>query len=70
MANKTIKMIATEGSTSVTITETFSGETSWFAIAYQFYKFLVAQGFRLDHEDVGADVESYVMSVNEDSEEW
>lgn len=69
MAKKTITMFATEGSSRVEIRETFDGATGWQAIAYQFYKFLVAQGYVLEHEDVGADVESYVGSVDE-SEEW
>ena len=67
--NKTIKMVATEGSTRVEITETFEDIVSWQAIAYQFQKFLAAQGYQVTSEDVGADVESYVGCVSEE-EQW
>lgn len=69
MAKKTITLVATEGSSRVEIRETFDGATGWQAIAYQFYKFLVAQGYRLEHKDVGAEVSDYVDSIDE-SEEW
>lgn len=69
MAKKTITLVATEGSTRVELRETFDGSLTWQAIAYQFYKFLVAQGYRLEHEDVGAEVSDYADSIDE-SEEW
>jgi hypothetical protein len=69
MANKTITMTLREGHTCVSIQETFSDTTTWNAIAYQFHKFLAGQGYILDSEDVGAEVDAYCQSVIEDFED-
>lgn len=69
MANKTITMTLREGHTCVSIQESFSDTATWNAIAYQFRKFLAAQGYVLDSEDVGADIEAYCHSVIEDFED-
>lgn len=71
MSNKIINMTITDGNTQVSIREVFSDTTPWSAIAYQFHKFLAAQGYRLEPEAVGADVDSYVSATdNIKSEEW
>lgn len=69
MPNKTITMTLRQGHTCVSIQETFSDTATWDAIAYQFHKFLVGQGYVLDKEDVGAEIESYCHSVCEDFED-
>ncbi len=60
MANKTITLIVSQGNSQISITDTISDCSTWHAQAYLFHKFLVAQGFYLDGEEVGADVASYV----------
>lgn len=60
MANKTITLIVSQGNSQISITDTISDCCTWQAQAYLFHKFLVAQGYYLDGEDVGADVASYV----------
>ena len=63
----TIKMVAMCGSTRVELTETYLEDTGWQAIAYQFQKFLDAQGYRVDSDYVGADVGAYINSVDKES---
>lgn len=71
MSKKIINMTLTDGNSQVSIREVFNDMASWPAIAYQFHKFLAAQGYRLDPEDVGADVDSYVSAIdNVESEEY
>ena len=60
MANKTITLMVRQGNSQISITDTISDCSTWQAQAYLFHKFLVAQGYYLDGEDVGADVASYV----------
>lgn len=70
MSNKTITMTVHQGNTCVTIQETFSDAATWGALAYQFQKFLAAQGYLVSSEDVGADVDDYCASIDVESEEW
>jgi hypothetical protein len=60
MANKSITLTVCQGNSRITFTDTLSDASTWMAQAYLFHKFLVAQGYFLDSEDVGADVSSYV----------
>lgn len=66
---KRIEMTLSDGTSRVSISEHFSSEATWSAIAYQFCNFLRAQGYMVDLEDVGASVEDYVEGTKE-SEEW
>ena len=71
MSNKIINMTITDGNSQVSIREVFSDTTAWPAIAYMFHKFLAAQGYNLEAEEVGGDVESYVNSIdNTEPESW
>ena len=63
MANKVITMSLTQGNTKITMTETFSAEAPWPALAYQFQQFLAAQGYHFGGEGVNADVESYIYNT-------
>jgi len=64
MSTKTITMTCrNESGGEVSITQHFHDDSSWMAIAYQFYTFLAAMGYRLDSEDVGADVESFCSAT-------
>ncbi len=63
MTTKTITMTVTDGNSHVTMREVFDSNTTWMALAYQFHKFLAAQGYHLDNEAVGADVEAYILST-------
>lgn len=63
MSNKIINMTVTQGNSQVSIREVFNDTTPWSAIAYQFHKFLSSQGYPLEFEDVGADVESYINAI-------
>jgi hypothetical protein len=60
MANKTITMMVSQGNARISFTDTISDTSTWMAQAYLFHKFLLAQGYVLEAEDVGADVEDYV----------
>lgn len=64
MSIKTITMSVTnwDGGT-VNISQRYNGDCTWMAMAYQFYCLLAAQGYRLDSEDVGADVEAFVAAT-------
>lgn len=62
MANKTITMMVSQGNSRISFTDTISGDGTWMAQSYLFHKFLLAQGYHLDAEQVGADVEDYVNS--------
>lgn len=70
METKTITMTVVQGNSRATLTETFSDEVTWMGIAYQFHKFLAAQGYILDQEAVGASVEDYCAGQTEENEEW
>ena len=50
----------------ISITQEFEDGSGWSAIAYQFYTFLAAQGYILDHESVGADLRSFVLATEKD----
>ena len=64
MSNKTITMICRdETGGEVIIKQHFNGDCCWTALAYQYYTFLAAMGYRLDVEDVGADVESFISAT-------
>lgn len=69
MSNKIINMTITDGNTQVSIREVFNEMVPWSAIAYQFHKFLAAQGYHLEPEDVGADVEAYIDAIATTEEE-
>ena len=60
MANKTITMMVSHGNSRISFTDTLSDMTTWRAQAYLFHKFLLSQGYVLEAEDVGADVEDYI----------
>lgn len=66
---KTIEMVVRDERGTTSIRETFDEDTTWCAIAYTFYKFLSAQGYHLSPEAVGADVDSYITSAEEDQGE-
>jgi hypothetical protein len=66
MANKTITMSVSQGSSQIDMTCTLSDECTWMAQAYLFHKFLLAQGYHLDGDAVGSDVGSYVTSEVEE----
>jgi hypothetical protein len=60
MANKTITLTVSQGNSRITFTDTVSDCSPWMAQSYLFHKFLLAQGYHLDAEQVGADVEDYI----------
>lgn len=60
MANKVITMMVTEGNSRITFADTLADDASWMAQSYLFHKFLLAQGYILEAEDVCADVDAYV----------
>lgn len=60
MANKTITMTVSRGNSRITFTDTISEDSTWMAQSYLFHKFLLAQGFIVEDDQVGADVEAYV----------
>lgn len=60
MANKTITMTVSRGNSRITFTDTISEDSTWMAQSYLFHKFLLAQGFIVEDDRVGADVEAYV----------
>ncbi len=67
MSNKTIVMRCYDHTgASTELSQQFDQDCTWSAIAYQFHKFLAAQGFVLDHERVGADVEAFIMATEQD----
>jgi hypothetical protein len=68
--NKRITLTVTQGNNTVTIQDSLNENTTWGAQAYLFHKFLLAQGYDLEGEDVGSDVEAYVYAVASLSEEW
>ena len=64
MSTKTITMTCRdETGGEVTIRQHFDRDCSWMALAYQYYTFLAAMGYRLDTEDVGADVEGFISAT-------
>lgn len=67
MTKKIISMVCHDSTGgTVNITQSFEDGCGWSAIAYQFYTFLAAQGYPLDHESVGADVGSFVLATEKD----
>ena len=69
MANKTITMTVSQGNSRISFTDTLSDASTWMAQSYLFHKFLLAQGFIVEADQVGADVEDYV-NAEVDSEEF
>lgn len=69
MANKTITMMVSQGNSRISFTDTISEGSTWMAQSYLFHKFLLAQGFIVEADQVGADVEEYV-NAEVDSEEF
>lgn len=67
--NKTIEFTVRQGNSEIKFRDVFSDVSTWMAQAYLFHKFLIAQGFQVDSEQVSADVEAYV-SATEVLEEW
>jgi hypothetical protein len=71
MTNKVIEMKVICGNSQVTFREVISECTTWMAQAYIFHKFLMAQGFVLDPEAVGAEIEDYVAAVDDvEDDDW
>lgn len=60
MSHKTIEMSVRQGNSVITLRNVLDEHAPWFAQAYMFHKFLLAQGYVLDGEDVGSDVHSFV----------
>ena len=60
MANKTITMSVTQGNSRISFTSTLSDSSTWMAQSYMFHRYLLAQGYVLDAEAVGADLEDYI----------
>jgi hypothetical protein len=67
---KRITLTVTQGNNTVTIHDSLPDDSPWCAQAYLFHKFLLAQGYVLDDEAVGSDVEAYVYAADSLSEEW
>lgn len=65
MTTKTISMSCLENSSSVHMSVTYDEGTPWHAIAYQFYSFLLAQGYSLPQEAVSADCEAYARNTDQ-----
>lgn len=60
MSTKTITMACCDQNGGmVQHIQVYNDDCSWDAIAYQFWKFLQAQGYVLDFHRVGADPESF-----------
>lgn len=71
MSSKTISMTCRDDNGgSVVITQTYNDDCTWMAIAYQFHKFLASQGYILDGERVGADVEGFILSTEKSESDW
>ena len=64
MSNRHITLTVRDGFNTMTISDTLHEGSTWMAQAYLFHKFLLAQGYVLDGECVGADVQSYCDSVS------
>jgi hypothetical protein len=69
MANKTITMAVQDGNFSTALVDHLDSDSTWKAQAYLFHKFLVAQGFILDVEDVGGCTEAYVDARTTENQE-
>lgn len=68
--SRTITMIVREGNHTTTVTDVLESTGTWMAQAYLFHNFLLAQGFRLDAEEVGADVRAYLKAQVTEEESW
>ena len=69
MSTKTITMTCyDENGGSIDLMQSFDEDCTWSAMAYMFHKFLAAQGYVLDHERVGSDVEAFVLATQKDHE--
>lgn len=67
--NKTIEFTVRQGNSEIKFRDVLSDGSTWMAQAYLFHKFLIAQGFLVDAEQVSADVEDYIAAT-EVLEEW
>jgi hypothetical protein len=67
--DKTIEMVIRQGSSVISFRDALSDEATWMAQAYLFHKFLLAQGYTVEPDQVGADVDDYVAAT-EVSKEW
>ena len=64
MSSKTIYLrCLTDDGGAVDITQRYDDDCTWPAMAYQFFCFLKAQGYYLEDEDVGADVEAFCLAT-------
>ena len=64
LQTKTISMICTDSTGGIVdLTQTYDADTGWAAISYQYWKFLQAQGFILDHERVEADIAGFIANT-------
>lgn len=67
MSSKTIYLRCIDSNGGVVdITQKYDNDCTWMAMAYQFHCFLQAMGYRLDLEQVGADVESFIAATEKD----
>jgi len=64
MSTKTIAMACRDSNGGiVTVTQDYDDDCSWNAIAYQFSCLLHGMGYRLDVEEVGADIEAFILAT-------
>ena len=71
MSTKTISMVCHESNGgTVTIKQQYDEDCNWPAIAYQFLCLLHGMGYRLDIEDVGADIESFILATKNEEGNW
>jgi len=64
MSSKIINLrCITDDGGAVEISQRYEDDCTWPAMAYQFFCFLKAQGYYLEDEDVGADVEAFCLST-------
>lgn len=67
MSTKTITMRCYDPSGgTVELSQQFDNDCTWSAIAYQFHKFLAAQGYVLNNECVGSDVEAFILATDKE----
>ena len=70
MDTKTIEMTVRKGGSVITFRETVDDACTWMALSYIFHRFLLAQGYNLDGEEICADVDSYVRATEAVEEQW
>lgn len=68
--SRTITLTVTDGNNQTTIRDVLSSESTWMAQAYLFHKFLLAQGYVLDQERVGSDVDAYCGAQCDEEDRW